>query len=115
MTFEYYSQFIAEHLPAEKLQEYDGIFCSNDIEAYALYLYATRLGIQVPEQLRIVGYDYHNFTRMLQNPRLTTIKQPTDRIGKVLCSTLISMIEQVNEEMINNTIVDVELIVGDTT
>ena len=115
MTFEYYSAFIAEQLPADMLQEYDGIFCSNDIAAYALYLHAIRLGISVPQQLRIVGYDYHNFTRMLQNPKLTTIKQPTDRIGKVLCSTLINMIEQVNEEMINNTIIDVELILGETT
>lgn len=115
LTFDYFRQLIADHLTPGKLAEYDGVFCSNDLLAYALYLYAESVGISVPGQLKIAGYDYHSFTRMLQHPAITTIKQPTDRLGKVLCSTLISMIEQVNEDMINNITVDVELVPGGTT
>lgn len=114
LTFEYFSKFIKDEV-ADNLMNFDGIFCSNDIVAYALYLYATENGIKVPDQLKIVGYDYHSFTRMLQTPKLTTIAQPTNRLGKVLSSTLINMIENKDRDTINNTVVDVELIKGETT
>lgn len=112
LTFEYYWDFIEREV-SKHLDDYDGVFCSNDILAYALYVYVTQHGLRVPEQMKIVGYDYHSFTRMLQTPRLTTIKQPIDRIGKMLCSNLIRLIE--GEEELNNTVVDVTLIAGDTT
>ncbi|OIJ18110.1 LacI family transcriptional regulator [Anaerobacillus alkalidiazotrophicus] len=114
LTFEYFTDLIIDKI-SEDLSKFDGVFCSNDIVAYALYLYATENGIKVPEQLKIVGYDYHSFTRMLQTPKLTTISQPTNRLGKVLSSTIMNMIENKDEETINNTVIDVELIKGHTT
>lgn len=114
MTFEYFNEFIKEEL-ALKLSNYDGVFCSNDIEAYALYVYAHEIGIKVPEQLKIVGYDYHSFTRMIQNPKLTTIKQPIHKLGKVLSYTLINFIENIDKDTVNNSVLDIELIKGDTT
>ncbi|AJY75938.1 LacI family DNA-binding transcriptional regulator [Paenibacillus beijingensis] len=114
LTFDYYWDFIEQEV-SNYLPETDGVFCSNDILAYALYIYATRHGIRVPEDLKIIGYDYHSFTRMLQTPKLTTIKQPIDRIGNALCSKIIQMIEGKNDNLLNNAIVDVELIIGDTT
>lgn len=114
LTFEYFSDFI-ENEVSGKLTDFDGVFCSNDIVAYALYLYATKNGINIPEQLKIVGYDFHHFTRMLQTPKLTTIAQPISRMGKILSTTMINMIETKEVESINNTVVDVELIKGETT
>ncbi|RRJ62347.1 LacI family transcriptional regulator [Paenibacillus oralis] len=115
LTFDYFWSFITEKLPPDKLSEYDGVFCSNDIVAYALYIYAQQNGIRVPQDFKIVGYDYHSFTRMLQNPKLTTIMQPSDRIGAMLTNTLIRMIENTEGELINNTTVDITLIQGETT
>lgn len=115
LTFDYFWNFILEKLSSVELNKYDGVFCSNDIVAYALYLYALQQGIRVPEDLKIIGYDYHSFTRMLQNPKLTTIMQPSDRIGAMLTNTLIQMIENEEGELINNTTVDVQLIQGNTT
>ncbi|GGF61103.1 LacI family transcriptional regulator [Paenibacillus albidus] len=116
LTFDYFWSFITEKLSPEELHKYDGIFCSNDIVAYALYIYAQQQGLQVPEQLKIIGYDNHSFTRMLQNPKLTTIMQPSDRIGSMLTNTLIQMIEaEEDDPHVNNTTVDVTLIKGDTT
>ena len=114
LTFEYFINFIKNEV-SEMLPNFDGVFCSNDIVAYALYLYATETGINIPDQLKIVGYDYHSFTKMLQTPRLTTIAQPIKRLGKVLSSTIINMIESKDKDTINNTVVDVELIKGQTT
>lgn len=116
LTFDYFWSFIEEKLSSVELHKYDGVFCSNDIVAYALYIYSRQHGIRVPEDLKIIGYDYHSFTRMLQEPKLTTIMQPSNRIGAMLTSTLIQMIENSEEEsLINNTTVDVTLIQGTTT
>ncbi|UOR13757.1 LacI family DNA-binding transcriptional regulator [Halobacillus amylolyticus] len=113
-TFQDNWDFIEAEI-APLLEEYDGVFCSNDIMAYTLYVYAARKKIKVPDQLKIIGYDYHSFTRMLQYPILTTIKQPLDAIGKILCSSLIEQIENQNSDTQRNTILDVQLIKGETT
>lgn len=97
------------------LADYDGIFCSNDIMAYTLYIYASEKGIRVPEQVKIIGYDYHSFTRMLKQPLLTTIKQPIESMGKMLCRSLIEQIEGKSVKQVNNNVYDVELIIGETT
>lgn len=113
-TFQDNWNFIEKEISPE-LGNYDGVFCSNDIMAYTLYVYVTRKGIKVPEQLKIIGYDYHSYTRLMQQPKLTTVRQPLDRIGKALCSALIDQIENEKSEFVNNTIIDVELIRGETT
>ncbi len=115
LTFDYFYEFIRSELTPGQLAEFDGVFCTNDLMAYALYTYATEHGIDVPNRLKIVGYDYHSFTRMLQHPKITTVRQPTDRLGKMLCSTVIQMIEGTNQDLINNVIVDVDLVRGTTT
>lgn len=96
----------------KRIHQFDGVFC-NDTAAYALYLCAKKEGMKIPEQLKIVGYDYHSFTRMLQKPKLTTIMQPIDKIGRALSSTIIQMIE--GKDIVNNTIINVALIEGETT
>lgn len=114
LSYEYFQNFV-EKVIAKRLDEFDGVFCSNDILAYALYLHAMESGRKVPEDLQIIGYDHHVFTRMLQTPKITTVSQPINRIGKALSSTIIKMIENDDEETINNTVMDVELIQGETT
>lgn len=114
-TFEDNYKFIEEHISAV-LKNYDGIFCSNDLLAYALYVYAFRHHIRVPEDLKIIGYDNHSFTRMLQTPRLTTVQQPLDKLGEALAFSLINNIEREDSGKHNqNIVLDVQLIKGDTT
>lgn len=113
-TFEDNWDFI-ESKVAPHLSDYDGVFCSNDIMAYTLYSYATQHGINIPEKLKVIGYDYHSFTRMLKHPVLTTIKQPLESMGKMLCTSLIYQIENRNLSEVNNAVYDVELVKGTTT
>ncbi|WP_204710283.1 LacI family DNA-binding transcriptional regulator [Halobacillus seohaensis] len=113
-TFEDNWNFIEKEI-ASRLGEYDGVFCSNDIMAYTLYHYSTKHNINIPEDLKIVGYDYHSFTRMLHVPKLTTIKQPIDAMGQMLCSSLINQIENKDVAASGNTILDVTLVDGETT
>src|SRR5215212_5316727 len=57
------------------------IFCSNDEMAMGVLEVARRLGIQVPEQLSVVGFDDIRFAQHTVPP-LTTIAQPTRQIGE---------------------------------
>lgn len=113
LNFDTLSAYIEKEV-MNKIQQFDGVFC-NDTAAYALYVCASKAGIKVPEQLKIVGYDYHSFTRMVQKPKLTTVMQPIDKIGKVLSSTIIQIVEGKDNDIINNTVINVQLIEGETT
>ncbi|WP_416147578.1 LacI family DNA-binding transcriptional regulator [Salipaludibacillus sp. HK11] len=112
-TFDDNYRFIEEEV-SEHLSEYDGVFCSNDLMAYALSIYASKNKINIPEDLKVIGYDYHSFTRMLQSPKLTSIKQPIELLAKQLVRSLVKQIEN-KEPLAERTIFDVELIQGDTT
>lgn len=113
LTFDYYMNFVEEKV-APIIDTLDGVFCSNDILAYALYVYCTRNNISVPGDLKIIGYDNTMFTRMLQTPRLSTVNQPVESIGKTLTKSIISLIEEPEYEVTNITL-DVKLVKGETT
>ncbi|WEX09827.1 LacI family DNA-binding transcriptional regulator [Chelativorans sp. AA-79] len=55
------------------------LVCGNDVIAYGVMLEAQKLGIPVPQQLSVVGFDDLEWSRHLQ-PSLTTIHMPTDEI-----------------------------------
>ena len=57
------------------------IFCFNDEMAMGAIEVARRLGIRVPEQLSVVGFDDIRFARHMAPP-LTTIAQPMRQIGE---------------------------------
>ncbi len=57
------------------------IVCANDNIALGAYAELTRLGIRVPEQIALSGYDgVHDAERHL--PRITTIRQPLREMGE---------------------------------
>lgn len=114
LIFENARTFVEDEV-SDLLINFDGVFCMSDFIAYAVYNAAIEKGIKVPQELKIVGYDYHSFTRMIQSPKLTTIAQPMEKIGHVLSSTLIDMIENKEHHWVRNTMLEVELIKGDTT
>lgn len=113
-TFEDNYRFIEDNL-ADRIRDFDGVFCSNDIMAYALSVYAFRHGITVPDDLKIIGYDYNSFIRTLQTPKLTTIKQPIEQLSKQLVKSLIKQMKHNDQPLTERAIFDVELIKGETT
>jgi len=72
--------------------EVDGIFATNDIDAALIWQTATKLGYKIPDDLKIVGYDGSNTTRMLL-PELTTIQQPVEEMATAAVKTLIQRID----------------------
>lgn len=69
----------------------DGIFASDDMTALLIMKIANDLGISVPEQLKIIGYDGTSFIEHYV-PNLTSIKQPISDIAKLMVDLLIQKI-----------------------
>lgn len=88
------------------------IVCGNDVIAYGAILAADKLGIAVPEQLSVVGFDDLEWSRHLR-PSLTTIHMPTDEIwvhaGEYLVQAL------AGEAPIRHRELDFSLVVREST
>nr|WP_309098495.1 LacI family DNA-binding transcriptional regulator [Fredinandcohnia onubensis] len=74
----------------------DGIFCSNDIIAIGFLKVALKLGIKVPENLQIMGYDGITLGKMIY-PELSTVEQPIYDLGRISGELIIKLI---NNEVI---------------
>lgn len=85
----------AEKITKELLKEQpnvDGIFASSDVSAAGALKAAYSLGIPVPEQLQIIGFDNINLSEMM-TPGLTTVAQDVYKMGALATQILIKMIE----------------------
>ncbi|MDR1512735.1 MAG: LacI family DNA-binding transcriptional regulator [Propionibacteriaceae bacterium] len=58
------------------------IFFFNDRQAAGAYLAAHRLGVDIPADLSVVGYDDQQFVAAEQDPPLTTIALPHYEMGR---------------------------------
>ncbi|MEG1926140.1 MAG: LacI family DNA-binding transcriptional regulator [Ruthenibacterium sp.] len=72
------------------------IFCCNDLMALGVNKAAAGLGMKIPEQLSIVGFDQNPICEYLNIP-LTTISQPSIAMGKKACEILLDGIEDSEE------------------
>lgn len=91
----------------------DAIFACSDVFAVGAVNAAKSLGLKVPEDVSVIGFDNINLAVMC-NPALTTIKQPTFQLGFQSCELLIEKIKKPN--MLNKQIIlNTELIVRDST
>lgn len=88
------------------------VMCGNDVIAYGVLLEAERFGLQVPDELSIMGFDDLEWSRHLR-PSLTTMHMPTDevwtRAGEYIVRTLAG--EPVNQ----HHEVDASLVVREST
>lgn len=74
-------------------KQYDGVFSGDDILALQILSIANEMNIQVPEEMKVVGFDGTSFVRNT-SPQLTTIVQDTEKIAKATVEALLLKIEQ---------------------
>lgn len=67
----------------------DGIFASSDLIAAQVLQVCSKLGICVPEDIKLVGFDDVNISS-LTTPRITTIHQPIKEIAELTLELLIN-------------------------
>ena len=78
---------IAEKLLTAKKRP-TAIFCGNDEMAAGVYRAALRMGIQIPQQLSVVGYDDSPLASRLWPP-LTTVRRDTRDTGRLAAAMLL--------------------------
>ncbi|PJF25683.1 MAG: LacI family transcriptional regulator, partial [Phototrophicales bacterium] len=69
-----------------------GIFALNDVMAMGVYHAASELGLTLPDDLSIVGFDDIPAARYIV-PELTTVAQPIYQMGEAAALTLIRHIQ----------------------
>ncbi len=67
------------------------VFAANDQIAIALYRAAATVGLQIPRDLSVIGFDNLDLTAHL-DPPLTTVAQPFLEIGQQVANVLLSRI-----------------------
>lgn len=88
------------------------VLCGNDVLAFGALLEAQRMGIVVPGELSIVGFDDLEMARHIQ-PALTTVHVPTQTLWQAVADRLIAMLAQLPVPA--STEVEVELVVREST
>lgn len=69
----------------------DALFTTSDVLAAAVINAAHSLGLRVPEDVSVIGFDNVETSRMTL-PAITTIAQPTHQLGQQACSILLDRI-----------------------
>ena len=98
---------ILSHLDA------DGIFCDSDVIAILAIQSLKKAKKRVPEDVQVIGFDNIQLSSMF-DPKITTIEQSTQQIGK---AATVSMMKLINGEALDyfHQTIDVKLIERDTT
>lgn len=89
------------------------IFAANDVIALGVMEAAEKLGLRIPEDLSLVGYDDIAYAS-LPRVQLTTIAQPTFEMGRIAAEYLLSVIEGGRRRKLHR-VVEPRLVVRRTT
>ncbi|RDW18842.1 LacI family DNA-binding transcriptional regulator [Oceanobacillus chungangensis] len=95
-------------------EEIDSVFCTDDLTAILVINKAQELGLEIPEQLKVIGYDG---TEFVQNyfPQLSTVLQPMDQFVDLLIDLLMKRINNAEVELDNLYQLSVKFIQGQTS
>ncbi|WP_408011295.1 LacI family DNA-binding transcriptional regulator [Pseudalkalibacillus sp. A8] len=69
------------------------IFAFNDLMAFGVYQAAADLGIRIPEDLSVVGFDNLKYNQLLK-PKLTTIEQSAYKMGEIATEMLLKQLKE---------------------
>lgn len=91
----------------------DAIFAVSDVIAAAVIKVAHKMGIAIPQELGVVGFDNTEISLMME-PSITTINQPRYEIGSYACDLLL---EQINNPKApaRHLLLNTELIAREST
>jgi len=80
----------------------DGIIAANDVTALETLAFAKEIGIQVPAELKIVGYS-NDPRSSIVSPSITTIEQFPAQIGKAVSEEVLRVLKNGAEEIAVDT------------
>lgn len=93
----------------------DGVVCTDDLTAILVLQEAKKLGIKVPQELKVIGFDGTQLTQTYHS-ELSTIAQPIDDIATLLVDLLLKRITHPDQKIEpKNYVLPVKLIKSETT
>lgn len=96
----------------DRLGEFpEAIFCSNDTQAIGAFHALSKLGMKVPDDIALMGYDNIKFTKYLD---LTTIDQKMYSVGVEATKRLAQIIRNKDDEKVQKTVDPVLIARGST-
>lgn len=98
----------------EEVPDVEGIFASDDVIAAKCYYKALSSGKNVPDDIKIVGYDGTETAEGFL-PQLTTIKQPISKMAERAVKLLDNKIKGESICIDSNEILEIQFIEGSTT
>lgn len=87
------------------------VFCYNDLVAVGALMACRELGLSVPGQLSVIGFDDVELARYI-TPPLTTIHQPKLRLGELAMQMLLDILEG---RPVENHVLPTELVLRGST
>ncbi|HBF36586.1 MAG TPA: LacI family transcriptional regulator [Firmicutes bacterium] len=85
--------------------------CGNDTAAIGVLRAMYELGLKVPDDVVVTGFDNSEISR-ISIPSLTTIDMFVNQLGEIMLNV---MLDKINGKKANNTIIEPQLILRDST
>lgn len=101
---------IVKILSSKQLPEV--LVCANDSNAFAVILALTQMGIKVPEDISVVGFDDTPLC-VKSIPQITTVQVQKELMGQVAVSTLIDRIHR-KDDVLMTRLLSVKIIERDS-
>ncbi|MBE3577977.1 MAG: LacI family DNA-binding transcriptional regulator [Limnochordales bacterium] len=99
----------------QQLERPTAIFAQNDLMAIGVLMALEELGVKVPEEMAVVGFDNIRLAAAVR-PALTTVAQPSYELGRIATELLIERIESRREIPPRHIVLEPRLVVrGSTT
>ena len=90
------------------------VFCANDMLALGVLQVMVRAGVQVPDDVAIVGYDDIDFAAAAAVP-LTSVRQPRQQIGRTAAELVIGETQEPEQHQHQHIVFTPELVVRDSS
>jgi DNA-binding LacI/PurR family transcriptional regulator len=95
---------------------FTALFAFNDISAIGAIRALQEVGLRVPEDVSVLGFD-DIYAAAFHNPALTTIRQPLFEMGKLAAQTLLKRLsrKETDDEIPLSITAEPQLVVRDST
>lgn len=91
-------------------QDMTAVFVTNYEMTLGAVIGMNELGIRIPEELSVIGFDNLEFARAC-SPKLTIVSQPTEEIGREVARIILARLEGKEKERITKKL-QTEMIIG---
>lgn len=102
------------HYLLETTPQPTAIFCADDDTAIELIHCIKTLGLNVPENISVMGFNNVRYTE-ITDPPLSTVHQPMADMGTQAMKTLLNIIENDNDELLHQDKFEHTLIIRNST